>query len=177
MLSALPAPPGGWQKSDIHSARLVHYLQGVIRLKNLSIRTTREMQTLAQVLDALLEGNLELAGDTAIQRFKAVEMALEDGWESAQHLELIPMMSHLTASERERRDAVDTEVSNIKAAATLARARGGAKGKNRHKDKDKDNGKGRDGYRAQPQHQARKGRGRDRPARDHSQARSEHADG
>lgn len=59
------------------------------------LRNEREMRTLAEALDALVDGRLAAAGDLMMQRFRACEAAVLDGgdqhaWSMAKHLELIP---------------------------------------------------------------------------------------
>jgi len=59
--------------------------------KPLGMRNEREMRTLAESLDALLNGDLGRAGDIMMQRFRACEVnAIEGDWGMAKHLELIP---------------------------------------------------------------------------------------
>ena len=56
-----------------------------------AIRTAREMRTLAEAIDSLLEGDSMRTADLLIQRFKALETSVSDGsWSLARHLELIP---------------------------------------------------------------------------------------
>ena len=55
------------------------------------IRTAREMRTLAEVIDSLLEGGRMRTADFLIQQFKAVETSVSDGsWTLARHLEWFP---------------------------------------------------------------------------------------
>ena len=50
----------------------------------MSQHTAREMETLSELIDALLEGDLDRCGDIAMQRYKALEMSLADNsWEVA----------------------------------------------------------------------------------------------
>ena len=49
------------------------------------------MRTIAEAVDALVEGNVLRAGDLLIQRFKALETSVIDGtWLRARHHELSP---------------------------------------------------------------------------------------
>ena len=67
------------------------------------LRTSREMRTIAEAVDALVEGNVLRAGDLLIQRFKALETSVIDGtWLRARHHELIPEESVGLASAAER---------------------------------------------------------------------------
>ena len=55
------------------------------------LRTSREMRTITETIDALMEGDVLLAGYLLIQRFKALETSVIDGtWPRARHHELIP---------------------------------------------------------------------------------------
>jgi len=70
----------------------VGLMPGVAATGNpLSMRNEREMRTIAEALDALTNGNLGLAGDILMQRFRACEINAQDGtWDLAKHMELIP---------------------------------------------------------------------------------------
>ena len=57
----------------------------------MGLRTSRATRTIAEAVDALVEGNALRAGDLLIQRFKALETSVIDGtWSRARHHELIP---------------------------------------------------------------------------------------
>ena len=68
-------------------------------------RTLREMRTLAEALDSLAEGNLPYVADLLVQRFKACESSTVEGWDVAQHLELISDRSMGLASLQEQQVA------------------------------------------------------------------------
>eukprot|EP00974_Lingulodinium_polyedra_P075281 7294911-Lingulodinium_polyedra.AAC.1 len=88
----LPPRPGGRDEQGL-APRVVEYLTTVLEKgeKDLGLRNSRELRSLAQAIDAIIRGDLAFAADTLVQRFKAVETAaLEGGWALAQHLELIP---------------------------------------------------------------------------------------
>ena len=75
--------------------RVLTYLETVFNQRYtkecVGIRTAREMRTLAEAIDSLLEGDNMRTADILIQRFKAVETSVSDGsWSLARHLELIP---------------------------------------------------------------------------------------
>ena len=56
-----------------------------------SLRTQRELRTLAKGLDHLARGELGQAADLLCQRIKALDRATQEGsWQSAQFLELLP---------------------------------------------------------------------------------------
>eukprot|EP00973_Karenia_brevis_P058396 8132496-Karenia_brevis.AAC.1 len=57
----------------------------------MSLRTKRELVTLAESIDPLVIGKEAQTEDLLVQRSKAVEAAHQDGnWNRAKHLELIP---------------------------------------------------------------------------------------
>ena len=57
--------------------------------KDVSERNARELRTLAEVMDALIMGDLTRVGDIAMGRFQAIEVAhLQGGWDQARHLEV-----------------------------------------------------------------------------------------
>ena len=75
--------------------RVLTYLETVFNQRytkeSVGIRTSREMRTLAEAIDSLLEGDSMRTADLLIQRFKALETSVSDGsWSLARHLELIP---------------------------------------------------------------------------------------
>ena len=53
-------------------------------------RNSREIQTLSLALDALMDGQYALCGDYLMQRLKAVESSLTDGWKVAEQQEIVP---------------------------------------------------------------------------------------
>ena len=56
----------------------------------MGLRTAREMETLALVLDSLADGSFGAAADLVAQRLKALERSTWDGhWERAQWVELL----------------------------------------------------------------------------------------
>ena len=73
-------------------------------------RTSRELQTLAEALDALASGRLPRVGDVLMQRFKALEASVtEGGWSVARRLELLPEAGVGLASLAERQAAAKSE--------------------------------------------------------------------
>ena len=66
-------------------------------------RTTREMRTLAEALDALGSGDLPRTADLLVQRFKSVEESVKRGnWDEAGFLELISREHVGLTSQNER---------------------------------------------------------------------------
>ena len=58
--------------------------------EKLGMRNVRELITLGEAIDFLMEGQFAAAGDVLMQRMKAVESSVTDGWQLASHQELIP---------------------------------------------------------------------------------------
>jgi hypothetical protein len=88
------------------------------------MRSLRELRTLAEVLDMLIEGQVLQAADTLCQRFKAVELASSEGsWAVAQHLELIPPHRSGAVADFEKEAAAQQEMRAVKLRATLDRGR------------------------------------------------------
>ena len=83
------------------------------------IRNERELRTLAESIDLLAGGNLAAFGDVLMQRFRAVETAVQENgsWELARHLEVIPPPLPSTLSEAERAQALAMKQRERKAAA------------------------------------------------------------
>ena len=90
-----------------------------------SLRTKREMHTLAVILDHLALGRYSEAADTAGQRMKALELAARTGsWKTAQQVELAPQDTQLTlvgdqevemaAKTAKKKDELDTFVNSNK---------------------------------------------------------------
>ena len=99
--------------------RVVSYLTTIFHAKNspdkVGIRTSREMRTLAEALDALKAGQLPEVADLLIQRFKSLEVGASSGaWDVAQRLELIPEMDLGLASAQEVRAAQRASVFHDK---------------------------------------------------------------
>jgi len=71
---------------------------------DVNLRNTNELQNLAKALDFLMVGDVPRACDVLAQRFKAVELATQDGnWSVARHLQLggDSRVSTITQQERE----------------------------------------------------------------------------
>ena len=113
MSQFLPQGAGGDHKNvdtNDFTPRVVHYLNTVSEGLGGGMRNVRELRTLAQSLDALLSGNLLLAADTLMQRFKSVELAsIDQNWSVAQHLELTPALAVAAVNDGERRAAAKEE--------------------------------------------------------------------
>ena len=89
---------------------MVQYLTITVDTASLGMRNSRELQTLAQALHALLRNDLLLVGNTLVQRFKSVELAGSAGsWSLAQHLELTPATGASSAGQGEVQAATRKE--------------------------------------------------------------------
>ena len=99
---------GSREKAEISDQpRVLPYLETVFYQRcgkdAVGLRTSREMRTIAESIDALMEGDVLRAGDLLIQRFKALETSVIDGtWTRARHHELIPEEGVGLASAAER---------------------------------------------------------------------------
>ena len=65
-------------------------------------RNAREIQTLSLAIDALMDGQYALCGDYLMQRLKAVESSLTDGWKVAEQQEIVPPARASLTSDAER---------------------------------------------------------------------------
>ena len=75
----------------------------------------REMRSLGEAIDSLLNGDLERAGDILAQRFKALEVSTAPGgWNMGRHYEIIPPESVGLTSESERALAVRRELDRLR---------------------------------------------------------------
>ena len=70
--------------------------------EKLGMRNVRELVTLAEAIDLLMEGQFAAVGDVLMQRMKAVETSVTDGWQLASHQELIPPAKATLSTNLER---------------------------------------------------------------------------
>ncbi|CAK0841817.1 unnamed protein product, partial [Prorocentrum cordatum] len=125
------APLGGASaaaSSEQQHGKITQYLISVFfqryGVETIGIRNVRELRTISECLDALLDGDLPRLGDVLVQRFKALETAVSDGgWSIARHQELIPSSDVGLASERERAAAMRIELDRVKLAEAATRAK------------------------------------------------------
>lgn len=68
----------------------------------IGLRNARELTTLSMALDLLMEQKFPELGDLLMQRMKAVEVSLTEGWSVANHQELIPAPKASLTTEQER---------------------------------------------------------------------------
>ena len=103
--------------------RVTQYLTTVVEKggRDLGLRNRRELRTLAEALDHMLEGTYLQAADILMARFTSVELASqEQSWAVSQHLELIPNASSGAASESAKWAAAKGELTQAKLRRTLA---------------------------------------------------------
>ena len=80
-----------------------------------SLRNSHELANLASALDYLMTGDVTRACDVLAQRFKAVELAAQDGnWHVAKHVQLVGESRVSTLSQREREVAALQEKNDTK---------------------------------------------------------------
>ena len=109
---------GGMVDKEKLAAIFTPYLSSIL-LPSLSEkpsqRNSRELLTLAQALDALVRGDLDLVGDLLSARFKALETATQEGnWTVAKHYELIGDSGVSTASKEDREAALREEAHDVR---------------------------------------------------------------
>ena len=89
--------------------------------RDMGVRNRRELRTLAEALDHMLEGNYLQAADMLMARFTSVELAsTEQSWAVSQHLELIPSSSSGAANETAKRAAAKEELTQAKLRKTMS---------------------------------------------------------
>ena len=103
--------------------RVLAYLETVFNQRYgkdaVGSRTSREMRTIAEAVDALVEGDVLRAGDL-IQRFKALETSVIDGtWWRTRHHELIQEEGVGLASAAERQAISRLELQRRKLTETV----------------------------------------------------------
>ena len=94
--------PGGgasWREQKV-TAYLSQVLFTQYPPQAMGVRNSRELLTLAEAIDQLMAENFASVGDILMQRFKATESSLADGWMVARHQELIrPEHASLTSPQ------------------------------------------------------------------------------
>ena len=78
-------------------------------------RNARELRTLALALDHLMTGNVASTADVLVQRWKAVESAIQEGnWHLARQLELLPFQDVGLSNDAERTVAARSELERVR---------------------------------------------------------------
>ena len=109
----------GLEKGAWESQKVLAYLNQIILTASppakIGVRAHRELITLATALDELLASRTLQTLDLLMQRFKALEVAIQDGhWSLARHYELIPAAGAMLSREEEREIATKAEVRQMK---------------------------------------------------------------
>ena len=87
---------------------------------NVGEHTAQEMRTLAEILDSLCEGNLSRVGDGAMQRYKALACATDDGsWALASEIEVVDPRQKSIVSEQERLVGTRRQLASVRLATSL----------------------------------------------------------
>ena len=104
-------------------------------------RPERECRTLAEILDALIRGDMLGAAMLAMGRLKAIEASLDagrGGWNTARHFELAPTPDSGLVNPRDRERAARDQRDHLR---TLGPGSGGAAPPRRDKGAGKTGGK------------------------------------
>ena len=110
--------------------RLVTFYHEVIfkpKVKaDFSFKMEREMKTLVEGIDALLEGSLDRVGDVLMGRYKALEDASTSGsWAVAREFEAVPQVDDGLVTDAERQRAVALQLRRVRLQTALRSVRGG----------------------------------------------------
>ena len=117
----------GLEKESWGQQKVLAYLNQIVLSAHppskIGVRAHRELVTVATCIDHLLSSkNLECL-DVLIQRFKAIELSIQDGsWHLARHFELIPPSGAQLSREEERQMATKAEARRLKIAEAGAKA-------------------------------------------------------
>ena len=95
------APSCAWRDQKV-GAYLNQVLFNQHPPASIGMRNARELVTLAEAIDLLMEERLASLGDLLMQRLKAVEASLSDGWAVANYQELIPPPRATLTTDQER---------------------------------------------------------------------------
>ena len=116
---------GGILLNNVIRAYLVTSFFGARPEAAVGLRNARELKTIAAIIEAILQGRILTALDIAVQRFKAIELSIEEGkWTNARWLELIPVNTVGTYDRADLRDARREEELDRQAAPSRPRRRG-----------------------------------------------------
>lgn len=124
---ARPRGLGGGGGNILPMGIVLQYLMCIVTVNKsatISQRNQRELRTLAEALDLLAAGRIASLGDLLMQRFKALEISIVEGWNVAKHMELIPEDESMSVTEAERKLATALEVKDLRFNQLRTRARG-----------------------------------------------------
>ena len=115
------------ERGDWSNQKVLSYLNQIVLTNHppskIGVRAHRELVTLATCMDELLASNTLQCLDILTQRFKAVELSIQDGsWNLARHVELIPPSAAQLSREEERLIASKAELNRLKLADAAHKA-------------------------------------------------------
>ena len=117
-------PERAWRQQKV-SAYLNQVLFNQHPPASIGMRNARELVTLAEGLDLLMEENFAGLGDLLMQRMKAVEASLSEGWGVANYQELIPPPKATLTTDQERAFATRHALQQRKLQETAAKKKAG----------------------------------------------------
>ena len=101
--------------------------------RSIGLRTSREMRTIGLAVDLIVGGHILHGLDVLLQRFKALEIAAEQGsWEQARWLELIPSADVAAWSREDLRSAMREQDLEMRLAVSPYNPKGKGKWKHGH---------------------------------------------
>jgi len=100
------------------------------RLGDVGPHSDREMTTLVEALDSLLEGNTARTGDILVTRLKALEEAARSGnWTMAQQFEAVPQDDFGLITDAERQHAATLQLRAARLRETTSQGSDGRRGR------------------------------------------------
>lgn len=117
-------PEGSWRQQKV-SAYLNQVLFNQHPPASIGMRNARELVTLAEGLDLLMEEDFARLGDLLMQRMKAVEASLSEGWGVANYQELIPPPKATLTTDQERAFATRHAIQQKRLQDSMAKKRVG----------------------------------------------------
>lgn len=117
-------PEGSWRQQKV-SAYLNQVLFNQHPPSSIGMRNARELVTLAEGLDLLMEEDFARLGDLLMQRMKAVEASLSEGWSVANYQELIPPPKATLTTDQERAFATRHAIQQKKLQDSVAKKKTG----------------------------------------------------
>ena len=117
------APSVSWREQRVN-AYLNQVLFNQHPASSMGMRNARELVTLATCIDLLMEEQFASLGDVLMQRLKAVEASLSEGWSVANFQELIPPPKATLTTDQERAFAARHAIQQRKLAESVRRKSG-----------------------------------------------------
>lgn len=112
--------------------------------EKLSLRTSRELRTVARAIDLIAQGQAPKGADVLSQRFKALEMSVADqSWSRAQHLELLPSEGATLVDKDDEMMTTKEQATELRLKQGLAGWRPSYREESRSDEKGKGRGKGK----------------------------------